>query len=160
METLSFNGYHGSIETEVADNVLHGKILFISDLVTYEAETLAQLQIGFQAAVQDYIETCQAIGKTPQKSLTGQFNVRVGEDLHKRASIRALTDNKTLNGVVVGALEAYLHQGAPVLNHVHTHQHRVTVTIDKQDLAWSTPSSDLQFTKSSTATHDTSSTRH
>ena len=37
--------------------VCRGKILFISDLVTYEAQSPVELQKEFELAVDDYIET-------------------------------------------------------------------------------------------------------
>jgi len=61
-----YKGYIGSIETSVQDMCLHGKILFINDLVMYEAETSILLKLAFQQAVDDYIETCVGLGKKPQ----------------------------------------------------------------------------------------------
>lgn len=65
MELLSHKGYKGSIEISPTDNVLHGKIMFISDLVTFEASDLVQLEAQFKAAVDDYLKTCESIGKNP-----------------------------------------------------------------------------------------------
>ena len=110
MELLCFNGYQGTVETSIADGILHGKILFIMDLVTFEAETLPQLRLEFEAAVLDYLATCAAVGKRPEKPFSGQFNVRVSEELHKRALLKALGDNTSLNAVVVAALQAHLAQ--------------------------------------------------
>ena len=143
MEMLNFKGYVGLIEPSIADKVLHGKILFINDLVTYEAETVAELEKEFQAAVTDYVETCKAIGKAPEKSVSGAFNVRVGEELHRRALVRAMQDDKPLNGVVVAAMRAYLSDEAPVQNHVHNHV--VKVTLEQSGHRWSTPGSEMQF---------------
>ena len=44
METYTYKGYQGSVETSIEDGVLHGKIMFINDLVTYEATTLKALE--------------------------------------------------------------------------------------------------------------------
>ncbi len=63
MELLGFNGYQGSVETALADGVVHGKILFIADLVSYEAQTLPELRQAFEEAVVDYVATCKSIGK-------------------------------------------------------------------------------------------------
>lgn len=157
MEQLNFNGYYGSVETSVADEVLHGKVLFISDLVTYEAETLGQLKQEFEAAVTDYLATCQLIGKKPEKSLSGQFNVRTGEDLHRKALIRSHADGKTLNAVVVAALDAYLCGDTPVHNHRHEHVVKV-ITIDQTGHAWS-PTNDAMATIPFTV-YDTANTTH
>ena len=105
---LAHKGYNGSIETSVEDNVLHGKVLCINDLVTYEATTLAELKKEFIAAVDDYLETCKQHKVEPNKPMTGQFNVRVGETLHKQATIYSLKSNTSLNNVVVEALDTFL----------------------------------------------------
>ena len=108
MELLSHKGYSGSVETSVTDNVLHGKILFINDLVTYEADNIPQLKVEFEAAVNDYLDTCAQIGKIPQKSCSGQYNVRVTPELHRLAQQRAAEEGTSLNAVTASALECYL----------------------------------------------------
>jgi predicted HicB family RNase H-like nuclease len=113
VDLMSFNGYQGTVETSVADDVLYGKILFITDLVTYEAQTLAQLKAAFEEAVTDYLATCKELGKEPSKPCPGQFNVRVGSELHRSALLKALKDGTSLNAVVVQALQAHLSSAEP-----------------------------------------------
>lgn len=55
MMTLSHRGYTGSVEYSAEDKVYFGKILHITDLVSYEAETPSKLKIEFADAVDDYI---------------------------------------------------------------------------------------------------------
>lgn len=130
MELLSHKGYHGSIETSLADNVLHGKILYISDLVTFEAGSIAELKVEFAAAVDDYLETCEAIGKTAEKTLSGQFNVRIFPEQHKALTIKAMQQQKSLNAVMSDAVNAYLAKDSVIQNHHHTHAHEVTVKLE------------------------------
>lgn len=118
MDILKYKDYEGTAELDMARGVCRGKILFINDLVTYEATLPSKLQKEFEAAVDDYIETCATLGRDPQKSLKGQFNVRIPQELHKAATLRALTDSVSLNDVVVRALDAYIN--ARVDNHVET----------------------------------------
>lgn len=108
MNILKYNGYEGSVEIDMDRGVCRGKILFIKDLVTYEAKTPDGLRKEFEAAVDDYIKTCRQLGRVPQKSMRGQFNVRVSPELHKKASRRALEDDISLNEVVSRALSEYL----------------------------------------------------
>lgn len=109
MDLLKYQDYEGTAELDIERCVCRGKILFIDDLVTYEAKNPADLQSEFEAAVRDYIETCNSIGKEPQKPLKGQFNVRIPANLHKEAVRRAHIENTTLNDVVVKALDAYMY---------------------------------------------------
>lgn len=108
MDILKYRGYEGTAELDVARGVCRGKILLIDDLVTYESSVIGQLQSEFEAAVEDYLETCKELGRSPQLPLKGQFNVRVPPSLHKELILRATADVSSLNDVVVKACEAYV----------------------------------------------------
>ncbi|WP_038292220.1 hypothetical protein [Zooshikella ganghwensis] len=56
MNTLSYKGYHGSVEVCTEDNILFGKVLFINPLVSYEGESVKALQEAFKEAVDDYLK--------------------------------------------------------------------------------------------------------
>lgn len=111
MDILKYKGYEGSTEIDMERGVCRGKILFINDLVTYEAETPIKLKEEFEAAVDDYIETCNQLNRTPQKSLKGQFNVRISPELHRKAAMLAIEESISLNEVVSRALNEYLDDG-------------------------------------------------
>ncbi|MBC7858242.1 MAG: type II toxin-antitoxin system HicB family antitoxin [Burkholderiaceae bacterium] len=113
MNILKYKDYDGSAELDMERMVCRGKILFIDDLVTYEAPSPAGLQKEFESAVDDYIETCAFLGRAPKKPHKGQFNVRIPPSLHKNATLRAIEDDVCLNDVVVRALEAYIHSRTP-----------------------------------------------
>lgn len=123
MKTLKYKEYEGTCEIDTDDDICHGKLLFIDDLITYEAETPKQLKQEFKAAVDDYIETCAELKRPAQKPLKGQFNVRISPVLHKEATLRALRDEVSLNEVIVKALDCYLYTDTNV-------NHNVRVTVD------------------------------
>ncbi|MBK6999174.1 MAG: type II toxin-antitoxin system HicB family antitoxin [Rhodoferax sp.] len=129
MDILKYKDYEGTTELDMARRVCRGKILFIDDLVTYEATSPAELQTEFEAAVDDYIETCTTLGREPQKPLRGQFNVRIPPALHKAVALRALADNVSLNDVAVRALDAFVNI-QPVVNH----NVRVTLNIPEESM--------------------------
>ena len=58
----------GSIEYSEEDKCLHGKILGIDDLVTFEGESISQLEQEFQEAVEEYLDICKRHSREPQKS--------------------------------------------------------------------------------------------
>ncbi|MFA7239322.1 MAG: type II toxin-antitoxin system HicB family antitoxin [Sulfuricellaceae bacterium] len=123
MGILKYRDYEGTAELDTDRMVCRGKILFIDDLVTYEAEAPAELQKEFEFAVDDYIETCTALGRVAKKPLKGQFNVRIPPELHKAVTLRALSDGVSLNDVVVHALDAFVGVHADM-------NHNVSVTVD------------------------------
>lgn len=117
MAILKYKGYEGSAEVDMSRAVCYGRVLFVSDLVTYEADSPANLKPEFEAAVDDYLETCASLGRSPNKPLKGSFNVRTPPELHKDAALRAATDNTSLNEVVVSALKAYLSTEHSIKNY-------------------------------------------
>lgn len=66
---LNYKGYQGSIDIDLEDSYLHGKILFIDDAIIYSGETIEELKQSFYDAVDGYISLCQEIGKEPQKAI-------------------------------------------------------------------------------------------
>jgi len=125
---LEYNGYTGSIEASIEDRCLFGKILFISDLVTYEAETVSDLEAEFIAAVDDYLLTCKEAGTDPQRPFKGSFNVRISPELHRKAAIEATKENISLNELTSKAINAYVNAAVqPVsIEHHYHYEHRPT----------------------------------
>ena len=70
MKTLRYKSFIGSAEIDVDAGIYFGRILFINDLISYQSDTPRDLQSEFEAAVEDYLETCNAISKEPEQSFT------------------------------------------------------------------------------------------
>ncbi|WP_312317185.1 type II toxin-antitoxin system HicB family antitoxin [Stenotrophomonas sp.] len=108
MNIIKYAGYEGTAELDLESMVCRGRILFIDDLVTYQADSPKELQAAFQEAVDDYLATCKALGRRPQKPLSGTFNVRISPALHRAARLRAVKDEVSLNEVVAAAVRFYV----------------------------------------------------
>lgn len=108
LSLLSYQGYFGSVEVSQEDACLYGKLEFISDLITYQGESFAEINNAFQQAVDDYLATCTQLEKTPELPCKGTFNVRVGHDIHIRAAVAARATGIKLNEFTRQALEAKL----------------------------------------------------
>ena len=121
---LKYNGYYGTAVYSFEDKCIWGKIQFINDVVTYESNSADDIQKQFEHAVDEYLESCLEFGKNPDKTMTGSFNVRVGEELHKQATIRACQDKTSLNEVTKKALEMYVNSTAEIHNHVNVNIHK------------------------------------
>lgn len=52
---LEYKGYYGSVEYSSEDVLLYGKVLGINSLISYEGESVAELQQDFEGAVDDYL---------------------------------------------------------------------------------------------------------
>ena len=106
--TMEYKSYIGTVEYSAEDHVFHGILSGIRDSVSFEGDSVSMLEESFHNAVEEYLAFCTAEGKTPDQPYKGTFNVRVGQDLHKRAALYALQHGKRLNNVVTEALEEHL----------------------------------------------------
>lgn len=133
---MRYKGFLGSIEISVEDNCLHGKLLFIDDLVTYEAESPLQLKTEFEAAVSDYLESCKELGRAPNKPFSGTFNVRIGSDLHYKLAQYAITKDSSINDVVRKAIIEYLEKPEHkeiIHKHYHTYEFEQKFDIQQEE---------------------------
>ncbi len=143
MEILKYKGFEGSADIDMTRAVCHGKVLFIDDLVTYEAATPAELQREFELAVDDYIETCTKLGREAKKPLKGQFNVRVTPELHMSLTLKARAHGVTLNEMVSMACRACV-TGASDIH--HRHEHFITVRSNEETFQTVTTSASFGMT--------------
>ena len=129
---LSYNGYTGSCEVSFEDHCLHGKVLFIDDLITYEGETPDALHDAFKAAIERYEEYCKKTGKPANKPYSGSFNVRVGAELHRKAAVTAYANDISLNDLVSKAIDMAVQTDcfSDFSQVQHVHNYIVTLNAD------------------------------
>lgn len=123
---LSHRGYTGSVDVSIEDGCLHGRILFIDDIISYEGNTVEELRSSFEAAVADYLAYCEAAGQPANKPYSGSFNVRIGPDRHKAAAHYAARSKISLNEAMCRAVDllvAKVEAPQVVNNHYHQHVH-------------------------------------
>jgi len=58
---LKYKGYYGSVEYSADDECFFGKIIGITDLITFEGESVVALKKAFGEAVEDYLVLCEAV---------------------------------------------------------------------------------------------------
>jgi predicted HicB family RNase H-like nuclease len=113
-DLLKYKEYYASVHFSSEDDVFFGKALGIDDLINFEGASVKELKKAFYEAVNDYIKTCKAIGKEPNKTYKGSFNVRIPSELHKEASIYAASKNISLNDFIKTALHFTLSHKAEI----------------------------------------------
>lgn len=70
MQTQTYKGYVGSYQWDNEEDIYYGKITKIDSIITFEGNTPDEIEIDFQAAVDNYIEWCLKRGKEPEKPLS------------------------------------------------------------------------------------------
>ena len=104
-DILEYKSYYASVHFGSEDEVFHGKIIGINDLVSFEGTTVKELKAAFHEAVDDYLETCKELGKEPEKTYKGSFNIRISPELHRQAAQYALLRGISLNDFVRNAID-------------------------------------------------------
>lgn len=92
---MTYKGYTANIEYDDDDGLFVGRIAGIRDGVGFHAEQVGALRAAFVEAVDDYLETCQTIGKEPARPGQPPVMLRVAPEVHRRAVQAAARAGKT-----------------------------------------------------------------
>lgn len=111
MKHLTYKDYTGSIEYSQEDNLLHGQVLGIKSLLSYEGETGNELEINFKETIDAYISMCAKKNIPPEKAFKGSFNVRISSELHKKAALLAMESQTSLNAFVAESIRFWIVKG-------------------------------------------------
>jgi predicted HicB family RNase H-like nuclease len=95
---MQYKGYVGRVELDPEASLLHGEIVNIRDVVTFQGRSVDELQAAFRESVDDYLAFCAEREEEPDKPFSGQFVTRVRPELHRQASSAAAAAGKSLNG--------------------------------------------------------------
>ncbi|MBQ6016805.1 MAG: type II toxin-antitoxin system HicB family antitoxin [Clostridiales bacterium] len=107
-DILEYKGYHARVEFDSVSLILHGKIEGINDLVTFESDSVSEIENEFHKAVDDYLAFCENIGQSPDKEYRGSFNIRITPELHKKLVELSFLQNESLNSTVEKAIDLYV----------------------------------------------------
>jgi len=105
---MEYKGYFAKVEFDDDDNIFHGEVINLRDVITFEGETVKELKQAFQDSVDDYLDFCAERGEEAEKPYSGKFVVRVEPELHKNITIEARKKGMSLNVWVKKALSRAL----------------------------------------------------
>lgn len=97
MNMLKYNNYTARIEFDEDDGTFVGHIAGINDVIGFHADSVSDLTAAFHEAVDDYLETCKAVGKAPEKAFSGNFMVRIDPAAHAKAALAAQVTGRSLS---------------------------------------------------------------
>jgi len=102
---MEYKGYIGKVEIDEEAGILHGEVINIRDVITFEGQTVEELQQAFRDSIDDYLEFCSQRGEDPEKPFSGKFVIRLPAELHRKAYIKAKLNDKSLNRWVKEVIE-------------------------------------------------------
>lgn len=97
MNTMTYKGYAARIAYSDEDQCLVGHLAGINDVVGFQGESVAELRKAFEEAVEDYLATCEALNRPPQKPYSGRLMLRVAPEVHAAVAAAAQVSGKSIN---------------------------------------------------------------
>jgi len=101
---MEYKGYLAGVEFDDKEDLFHGEIINMRDVVTFQGRTVKQLRRAFEDSVEDYLAFCAQRGEEPAKPFSGRFVLRVGPELHRRIYLASRKAGKSLNAWVAQRL--------------------------------------------------------
>lgn len=109
MNTMTFKGYAARINYSDEDACFIGHIAGIADVIGFHADNVAELRLAFEGAVDDYLVTCERLGRPAQKPASGKLMLRVPPEVHGAALMAAQVQGMSLNQWATNALREAAH---------------------------------------------------
>ncbi len=101
---LFYKNYNGTVEYSREDNCLFGKVIGIKSLLSYEGDSVKELEQGFRNVIDEYLDDCKERNVEPEPPYKGTFNVRISPELHRNIAVYAMEHGKSLNAAVEEAI--------------------------------------------------------
>ena len=114
MNALTYKGFAARIEFDAEDKLFVGRLAGINDVVGFHADNVGDLTTFFHEAVDDYLMTCERIGKPAEKPYSGKMLFRVEPEVHALAALAAQLSGKSLNQWGEEALRAAAKSSLPM----------------------------------------------
>ncbi len=84
---LAYKNYNGTVEYSKEDECLYGKVIGIKSLLSYEGNSVKELEEDFRKVIDEYLSDCKERKITPEQPYKGSFNVRNNPDLHRTVAV-------------------------------------------------------------------------
>lgn len=109
---MEYQGCMGKVEFDDEARLFHGEVLNIRDVITFQGQSVDELEAAFRESIDDYLAFCKARGETPERPFSGQFVTRLPPQLHREVSTAAALAGKSLNAWVVDRLQEGVDKAA------------------------------------------------
>ena len=107
-DVLTYKGFIGSVHFSAEDRVFYGKVEGVNDLISFEGETVDQLETGFKQMIDEHIIDCKKDNLPIEKSYKGNLNIRLSPEIHRKVAKNAALKGISLNQYINEAIERSL----------------------------------------------------
>jgi predicted HicB family RNase H-like nuclease len=102
---MEYKGYLGDVEYDGEAKLFHGEVINTRDVITFQGQSVAELEKAFRDSVDDYLDFCAERGEEPDEPFSGQFTTRISPALHRRISEAACRSKMKLTAWVAEQLQ-------------------------------------------------------
>jgi predicted HicB family RNase H-like nuclease len=102
---LNYKGYTGRVGFDDESGLLHGEVLDLRDVITFQGRSVEELESAFHDSIDDYLAFCKERGEDPDKPFSGRLMLRLSPELHRKVHVRAQHEGKSLNQWISDKLE-------------------------------------------------------
>lgn len=114
---MKYKGYHGQVSYDEEAKLFHGEVVGLRDVITFQGTSVGELEQAFKDSVDEYLDFCKELGRSPEKPFSGKLILRLPPEIHERAAYEAKCSGVSLN--------AWLKQGIQQLL-THQTEHKPT----------------------------------
>lgn len=107
---MTYKGYAARVEFDAEDRIFFGRLAGIRDIVSFQGETVNELEAAFKEAVDHYLDNCAKLGEEPNKPYSGKLTLRIPPSIHAAIATEAETSGKSLNKWVAETLDRVIHE--------------------------------------------------
>ena len=67
---IEYQGYHGEVVFDNAAGISHGEVVGTGDVITFQGETISELERAFRGSIDEYLKFCAQRGQAPDSPKT------------------------------------------------------------------------------------------
>lgn len=101
---MKYKGYIGQVTFDEDAKIFHGEVIGLKDVITFQGESVKELEKAFKDSINDYLEFCEERGENPEKTFSGNLRVRMNPQLHAKLAQEAARKKISLNELVTQKL--------------------------------------------------------
>jgi predicted HicB family RNase H-like nuclease len=92
------------MEVDADAELIHGRVVGLRDVITFQGQSVAEARQAFQDSVDDYLEWCASEGRRPEKPFSGKLLIRVDPAVHRSLAQLAEARSTSINNLAAEAL--------------------------------------------------------
>ena len=102
---LKYKGYTGKVEFDDQARLFYGEILDTRDVITFQGESVDDIEKSFRESIDDYLDFCETRGEEPERPFSGKLLLRIPSELHHDIFLKSRADGKSINSWIIDLLK-------------------------------------------------------